>query len=78
MPNARLKVVPFYSYTMRLMDSHENLKTRWRQLVELGRYARQSVLQWEDVDLVDFFDIYKAFMELTEKESGINTVLENL
>jgi hypothetical protein len=46
------------------------VKSRTRQKIQLGRYGRQSVLQWDDVPLSEFLLYYEALTDVVESENA--------
>lgn len=56
-------------YLLAQIDPAEVLRWRTRQKMELGRYGRQSVLQWDDVPLVEFLRYHSALIRVLEDEN---------
>lgn len=51
------------------MDAVQIERIRFKQKIQLGRYARQSVLQWDDVSLSDFLLYYDLMTEVVSSEN---------
>ena len=54
-------------------DPRERERTRKRQRVALGRYGRQSVLQWDGVELQEFLEYYDELCNLLSEEAPAAT-----
>lgn len=54
-------------------DPRERERLRKRQRMQLGRYGRQSVLQWDGVELCDFLDYYAELFSIIEEEAPAAT-----
>ena len=64
---------PFFraaKYLLTVIDPTEVLRWRLRQRMELGRYGRQSVLQWDDVPLVEFLRYHSQLVHLVNHCEG--------
>lgn len=57
-------------YLVSQVDPAELLRVRMRQKMELGRYGRQCVLQWDDVPLLEFQRYHKALIEVVNAENA--------
>jgi len=44
------------------------LQARRRQIVEFARYGRQSVFEWDDVDVNEFHAYHMTLIELLNEE----------
>lgn len=49
-------------------DPAASLQTRRRQIVEMARYGRQSLFQWDDLDVVEFHEWHHTLVELLNEE----------
>jgi hypothetical protein len=54
----------------RKYDANEVAKFRIKQIVQLARYGRQSMLQWDDVDLIDFLAYHEALVDAYNQEQA--------
>jgi hypothetical protein len=52
------------------IDAVALMKLRTKQKMELARYGRQSVLQWDNVLLSDFLAYHRALVEVVNDENG--------
>ena len=50
-------------------DPEERIKMRTKQKMQLGRYGRQSVLQWDGVEVSEFEDHYNALSDVLKNEN---------
>jgi hypothetical protein len=49
-------------------DPLATLQARRRQIVEFARYGRQSVFEWDDVDVNEFHAYHMTLIELLNEE----------
>lgn len=52
------------------LDPDALLRTRYKQMAQLARYGRQSVLQWGDVEVPEFLEHYRALAQLLDDEAA--------
>lgn len=57
-------------YILAEIDPAALLKLRTKQKIELARYGRQSVLQWDTVLLSEFLAYHRALVEVVNEENG--------
>ena len=57
-------------YILAEIDPVVVLKLRTKQKIELARYGRQSVLQWDNVLLSEFLAYHRALVEVVNEENG--------
>ena len=56
---------------------HERARERERMRVQFGRYGHQDIRGWDDVDLVEFFRLYRDLVDLLKGENGVQSAVEN-
>jgi hypothetical protein len=52
-------------------------RERERMRVQFGRYGHQNIMGWDDVDLLEFFRLYRDLADLMSKESAIQQATED-
>jgi hypothetical protein len=57
-------------------DPLEIQKHRARQLMYLGRHARQSVLQWDETDLEEIDQWVETLSEMVGEENAVTRALD--
>lgn len=62
---------------MLAFDPVKRLRARRRQKMALGRYGRQSVLQWDDVELDEFLGLYEDLVEIIRVENAARASTED-
>ena len=58
-------------------DVEDRLKLNYQRRVFLARYAKQSVLQWDDVSLTEMNRYVEALVELLKEESSDRKLTED-
>jgi hypothetical protein len=57
--------------------AQERMRERERMRVQFGRYGHQDMMGWDDVELPEFFRLYRDLADLMKGENGIQSVQEN-
>lgn len=71
---------PIWNATFHLRyweDPSNRIRVRKHQMMQMARYAHQSVFQWGDVDLVEFREWYDTFVSIVTDEHPQQTQMEN-
>lgn len=54
------------------LDPTEQEQMRRRQIVYLARYGRQSMLQWDDVDVLDLVALHDEVSKVVREENSLH------
>ena len=54
------------------LDPDEQERARRRQIVYLARYGRQSMLQWDEVDVLDLIAFHNEVSTIVGEENSLN------
>jgi hypothetical protein len=52
-------------------------RERERMRVQMGRYGHQDMMGWDDVELTEFFRLYRDLADLMGKESTLHQATED-
>jgi hypothetical protein len=69
--------VVWHHLAYRSTTPEEFLERRAMQKAALARYLRQSVLQWDDVEVTEISDWYERLKILLENEAPTRSVTED-
>ena len=59
-----------------LIDPDEVLRTRKFQKMQLARYGRQSIFDWDDVEVSELREWWDVLKEILESESPLASTIE--